>query len=59
MLSSRTLGLLIQIREAILQLKEWNKGVNSSDDYSESESEEHSGTPLVASYFKTSVVACY
>ena len=33
MLSNRTLGLLQQIFDAILQLKEWNKDVLSSDDY--------------------------
>ena len=32
-LSSRTRGLLIQIREAIFQLKDWNKGIHCSDDY--------------------------
>ena len=33
MLSNKTLGLLHQIHNAILQLKEWNKDVLSSDDY--------------------------
>ena len=32
-LSSRTRGLLIQIREAIFQLKGWNKDIHCSDDY--------------------------
>lgn len=33
MLSDRAYGLLVQIRTAILQLKEWNINVISSDDY--------------------------
>ncbi len=33
MLSNRTLGLLRQIHDAILQLKDWNKNILSSDDY--------------------------
>ena len=33
MLSNRLKGLLFQIRAAILQLKEWNNNVQSSDDY--------------------------
>lgn len=33
MLSNRLKGLLFQIRTAILQLKEWNNNVQSSDDY--------------------------
>lgn len=33
MLSNRALGLLTQIHDAIIQLKEWNKDVMSSDDY--------------------------
>lgn len=33
MLSNRTLGLLHQINDAILQLKDWNKNVLSPDDY--------------------------
>lgn len=32
-LSSRTRSLLIQIREAIFQLKDWNKDIHFSDDY--------------------------
>lgn len=31
MLSNRVLGTLIQIREAIIQLQEWNKDVLSVD----------------------------
>lgn len=33
MLSNRLNGLLVQIRTAIIQLKEWNNNVQSSDDY--------------------------
>lgn len=33
MLSDRAYGLLVQIRTAILQLKEWNSNIISSDDY--------------------------
>lgn len=33
MLSNRILSVLHQIRDAILQLENWNKNVNSSDDY--------------------------
>lgn len=33
MLSNRVLGTLIQIKEAIIQLQEWNKDVLSVDDY--------------------------
>lgn len=33
MLSNRLKALLFQIRTAILQLKEWNNNVQSSDDY--------------------------
>ena len=33
MLSNRLKVLLFQIRTAILQLKEWNNNVQSSDDY--------------------------
>lgn len=33
MLSNRVLGTLIQIKEAIIQVQEWNKGVLSVDDY--------------------------
>ena len=32
-LSNRVLGTLIQIKEAIIQLQEWNKDVLSVDDY--------------------------
>jgi len=32
-LSNRVLGTLIQIREAIKQLQEWNKDIQSVDDY--------------------------
>lgn len=33
MLSDRAYGLLVQIRTAILQLKEWNSNIINSDDY--------------------------
>lgn len=33
MLSDRAYGLLVQIRTAILQLKDWNSNIISSDDY--------------------------
>lgn len=33
MLSDRASGLLIQIRDAILQLKDWNRHIDSSEDY--------------------------
>ncbi len=33
MLSDRAYGLLVQIRTAILQLKDWNGNIISSDDY--------------------------
>lgn len=33
MLSNKLNGLLVQIRTAIIQLKEWNNNVQSSDDY--------------------------
>lgn len=33
MLSNRLNGLLVQIRTAIIQLKEWNNNIQSSDDY--------------------------
>lgn len=33
MLSNRAYGLLVQIRTAIIQLKEWNNDIQSSDDY--------------------------
>lgn len=33
MLYNRLNGLLVQIRTAIIQLKEWNNNVQSSDDY--------------------------
>lgn len=33
MLFDRAYGLLVQIRTAILQLKEWNSNIISSDDY--------------------------
>lgn len=33
MLSNRAYGLLVQIRTAIIQLKEWNSDIQSSDDY--------------------------
>lgn len=33
MLSDRTLGLLVQIRSAIIQLEDWNKDISCSDDY--------------------------
>ena len=33
MLSDRASGLLIQIRDAILQLKDWNMHIDSSEDY--------------------------
>lgn len=35
-LNSRAYNLLLQIRDAILQLKEWNDNVRSSDDYYDS-----------------------
>lgn len=33
MLSNKLNGLLVQIRTAIIQLKEWNNNIQSSDDY--------------------------
>lgn len=33
MLSDRAYGLLVQIRTAILRLKDWNSNIISSDDY--------------------------
>ena len=33
MLSNRAIGIFVQIRNAILQLKDWNRYVVSSDDY--------------------------
>lgn len=33
MLSDRAYGLLVQIRTAILQFKDWNSNIISSDDY--------------------------
>lgn len=33
MLSNRILGILTQIRNAIMQLKEWNKDISCPDDY--------------------------
>ena len=33
MLSNRVLGILLQIKEAIKQLQDWNKNILSVDDY--------------------------
>ena len=33
MLSNRVIGILLQIKEAISQLQEWNKQIQSADDY--------------------------